>query len=76
MFGELWPPLVTLWGEHSILEPLKREHVPGLAAVVKDGALWELWVTSVASPEDMAVDVERRLELREQVLSLRFSASP
>jgi RimJ/RimL family protein N-acetyltransferase len=73
MVGEVWPPLVTLRGDHSILEPLKREHAPGLAAAVKDGALWELWVTSVASPEEMAADVERRLGLREQGASLPFS---
>jgi RimJ/RimL family protein N-acetyltransferase len=73
MTGEPWPPAVTLQGKHAILHPLKREDAPGLAEAVKDGALWEIWVTSVASPEQMAAEVERRLELRLQGSCLPFT---
>jgi RimJ/RimL family protein N-acetyltransferase len=73
MTGEPWPPAVTLRGEYAILDPLTRNHVPALAEAVRDGALWELWVTSVASPEDMAADVERRLGLRDLGSSLPFA---
>jgi N-acetyltransferase len=68
-----WPPAVTLRGDYAIVEPLRREHVPALAEAVKDGALWELWVTSVASSEEMAADVDRRLGLRDQGSSLPFT---
>ena len=73
MTGEPWPPAVTLRGEHAILEPLRRDHAPALAKAVNDGALWELWVTNVAPPEEMAADVERRLGLRDQGSSLPFT---
>ncbi len=73
MTGDPWPPAVTLEGEHASLRPLRREHAPGLSRAVEDGALWELWTTSVASPEDMAADVERRLGLRDLGSSLPFS---
>lgn len=58
-----WPPPVELAGRHTRLTPLQPEHASALSEAVKDGELWKLWVTSVASPEDMAADVERRLAL-------------
>jgi RimJ/RimL family protein N-acetyltransferase len=42
------------------LEPLHRGHTDELAAA-SDGRLWELWYTSVPTPEGMAADVEERL---------------
>jgi RimJ/RimL family protein N-acetyltransferase len=73
MNGEPWPPTVTLRGEHATLEPLRRDHAAALAEAVTDGALWNLWVTSVASPDDMTADVERRLGLRAQGACLPFT---
>jgi RimJ/RimL family protein N-acetyltransferase len=35
------------------LEPLTNEHLPGLAAAISDGALWELPVTFVPHPRDL-----------------------
>lgn len=58
-----WPPPVELVGRYARLTPLSCEHVPALAEAVKDGELWKLWFTFVASPEDMGDDVERRLAL-------------
>ena len=73
MTGEPWPPEVTLRGDHAVLEPLRLEHAAGLARAVEDGALWELWVTNVASPQEMVADVKRRLGLRDQGSSLPFT---
>jgi RimJ/RimL family protein N-acetyltransferase len=73
MKPEPWPPAVTLRGDHAILQPLSRDHIPALAEAVKDGDLWALWVTSVASPEEMAADVDRRLGLRDVGSSLPFT---
>lgn len=58
-----WPPPVELSGRHARLVPLRSEHAPALSEAVKDGELWKLWFTSVASPQDMAADIERRLAL-------------
>ena len=41
----------TLEGHGIRLEPLGPEHADGLAAAATDGKLWELWFTSVPSPE-------------------------
>jgi RimJ/RimL family protein N-acetyltransferase len=48
------PRPVTLEGHGVRLEPLTAAHAPGLAAAAKDGALWELWYTSVPRPEEVA----------------------
>jgi RimJ/RimL family protein N-acetyltransferase len=52
---------VTLRGNLVTLEPLGAEHHDGLVEAVKDGRLWELWYTTVPSPEEMAAEIETRL---------------
>jgi RimJ/RimL family protein N-acetyltransferase len=52
---------VTLTGGGVTLEPLHGGHTDELAAAASDGRLWELWYTSVPTPEGMAADVEERL---------------
>ncbi len=49
---------VVLQGEHVVLEPLRPEHSDELVAAASDGRLWELWYTSVPTPEAMAADGE------------------
>src|SRR5205085_9736302 len=43
------------------LEPLKPEHVEGLAAAAADGALWNLWFTAVPAPHETNDYVETSL---------------
>src|SRR5687768_13361186 len=45
------PAPVTLEGHGVRLEPLAAAHEPGLARAAADGRLWELWFTSVPTPE-------------------------
>jgi RimJ/RimL family protein N-acetyltransferase len=45
------PQPVTLEGHGVRLEPLQPAHEGDLAAAAADGKLWELWVTSVPTPE-------------------------
>lgn len=45
---------VILEGHGVRLEPLTRDHEPGLAAAVADGRLWELWYTAVPAPDAVA----------------------
>jgi RimJ/RimL family protein N-acetyltransferase len=52
---------VTLTGVLVSLEPLHADHHDELVEAVRDGALWELWYTSVASPETMRADIESKL---------------
>jgi N-acetyltransferase len=52
---------VTLTGELVTLEPLHPDHHDHLVAAASDGRLWELWYTSVPSPETMRADLDRKL---------------
>ncbi len=52
---------VTLDGSLVTLEPLCPEHHDELVTAASDGRLWELWYTSVPSPETMRADIDARL---------------
>jgi N-acetyltransferase len=52
---------VTLTGELVTLEPLRPDDHDALVAAASDGRLWELWYTSVPSPETMRADIDRKL---------------
>jgi RimJ/RimL family protein N-acetyltransferase len=45
---------VTLEGHGVQLEPLTPEHRDALVAAATDGQLWELWFTSVPTPQEAA----------------------
>jgi RimJ/RimL family protein N-acetyltransferase len=68
-----WPHPVTLAGPHATLAPLAREHHDELVAAARDGELWQLWYTSVPSPEGMAREIERRLALQAAGSMLPFT---
>jgi RimJ/RimL family protein N-acetyltransferase len=63
---------VVLAGEHAVLEPLERAHVPALAHACRDGELWSLWYTSVPRPEDVGAYVETALAMRDDKGALPF----
>jgi RimJ/RimL family protein N-acetyltransferase len=52
---------VSLTGDLVTLEPLQPDHHDGLVAAASDGRLWELWYTSVPSPETMRADIAEKL---------------
>ncbi len=64
---------LTLTGRHVILEPLDPQHHDGLVAAAQDGELWNLWYTSVPTPQGMAAEIDRRLALQEQGSMLPFT---
>lgn len=68
-----WLAPVSLHGRHARLEPLAVAHLDGLVEAVRDGALWELWYTSVPPPARMAQEIERRLGLAAQGRMLPFT---
>jgi len=53
---------VTLEGHGVRLEPLTPAHQEGLAAAAADGQLWELWFTSVPSPEQTGAYIADALD--------------
>jgi RimJ/RimL family protein N-acetyltransferase len=59
-----WPDPITLSGRHATLQPLSHDHAEGLREATRDGELWQLWYTAVPSPEGMAAEIERRLDLQ------------
>lgn len=64
---------VTLKGRHAILVPLSQEHHDDLVEAVNDGALWNLWYTFIPKPENMKVEIARRLALQEKGTMLPFA---
>lgn len=64
---------ITLSGQHVTLLPLSMAHHDDLQEATQDGALWTLWYTSVPSPEQLAGEIARRLELQEKGSMLPFS---
>ncbi|MCC7152495.1 MAG: GNAT family N-acetyltransferase [Rubrivivax sp.] len=68
-----WLTPTTLQGAHARLLPLAPAHLDGLREAAGDGALWQLWYTSVPTPQGMAAEIERRLRLQEQGQMLPFT---
>jgi N-acetyltransferase len=68
-----WPAPVRLAGAHAALVPLEADHAAALADAVRDGELWRLWYTSVPTPDGMAREIARRLELQARGSMLPFT---
>ncbi len=68
-----WIDPVSLEGNFSRLVPLAENDVPAIAEAVNDGRLWELWYTSVPTPEQAADWVRTALEQREQLGAMPFT---
>jgi RimJ/RimL family protein N-acetyltransferase len=63
---------VTLRGRVATLEPLTRDHTPGLGKAAEDGDLWRLWYTSIAPPDKMDGYVAAALDMREHQEAMPF----
>jgi RimJ/RimL family protein N-acetyltransferase len=64
---------VTLQGARARLEPLAQLHAGDLIEAVKDGELWRLWYTTIAPPEKMSAEIDRRLGLAAEGKMLPFA---
>lgn len=64
---------ITLVGAYATLEPLSHAHHDGLVNATLDGELWKLWYTSVASPEGMRAEIDRRLGLQQAGMMLPWT---
>ncbi len=61
-----WIAPTSLSGQHVQLVPLSRLHHDDLVTAVRDGELWNLWYTAIPSPEGMAAEITRRLDLQDK----------
>ena len=52
---------IVLEGHGVRLEPLTRDHAEALGTAACDGRLWELWYTSVPSPDKTASYIDDAL---------------
>lgn len=64
---------LSLVGVHGGLVPLSRTHHDALVDAVREGDLWKLWYTAIPSPEQMADEIERRLDLQARGEMLPFT---
>ena len=62
-----------LSGKHVQLVPLSMAHHDELIEAVKDGELWRHWYTFIPTPEKMADEISRRLNLHQQGSMLPFA---
>jgi len=73
MTSEMVVAPVVLEGRHVRLEPLKKSHLTGLAAVGLDPELWRWIPTPVRTMEHMDAYIETALREQEQGVSLPFA---
>jgi len=64
---------VTLRGQHVTLEPLSRDHAAGVRTAAADGALWQLWYTSVPAPDGVDRWLDVALDMRERQGAMPFA---
>ena len=64
---------VTLTGQFGSLVPLSPAHKDDLIEAVKDGELWNLWYTSIPTPDKLDAEISRRLDLQEKGAMLPFA---
>jgi N-acetyltransferase len=68
-----WLEPITLTGTRVTLEPLSLDHHDGLVAALKDGEMWNLWYTSIPTPDRLRAEIERRLRLQAAGSMLPFT---
>jgi N-acetyltransferase len=68
-----WANTDTLQGKYVSLEPLSLAHTQGLQDAALDGKLWELWFTSVPTPEATQQYIEQALDLKNHGKAMPFA---
>lgn len=68
-----WLAPITLSGPGVTLELLDQRHHDDLVEATRDGELWTLWYTSVPNPDNVATEIQRRLDLFAQQSMLPFA---
>ena len=68
-----WITPITLQNDRAELVPLSQEHHAALVEAAEDGELWNLWYTFVPTPDGMAAEIDRRLDLQQAGSMLPFA---
>jgi N-acetyltransferase len=68
-----WLEPTTLHGTFATLQPLSHGHHDGLVEALLDGQLWKLWYTTIPAPDQLAAEIDRRLELQRNGSCLPFT---
>lgn len=64
---------VTLTGRQwVVLEPLESRHEPDLLEAARDGELWKLWYTAIASPDAVISYMHDALKMRDESGAMPF----
>jgi len=61
MDNHTWLEETKLVGTIVTLIPLQRKHADALIEAASDGKLWELWFTSIPTPETIDIYIEKAL---------------
>ncbi len=69
----LFTQTIHLKGQYAELVPLTASHHDDLVEAVKDGELWRHWYTFIPTPEKMADEIARRLNLHKAGSLLPFT---
>ncbi|MBR7801287.1 GNAT family N-acetyltransferase [Undibacterium fentianense] len=64
---------ITLVGQHALLLPLEHDHLEDLSKAASDGLLWELFFTTVPSPNTIASWFEKAMEQQTKDLARVFT---
>jgi RimJ/RimL family protein N-acetyltransferase len=67
-----WIEPVTLKGQFATLEPLSINHASELGEASKDGELWQLWYTTVPSPQTAEAYVKAALNMFDKRTAVPF----
>jgi N-acetyltransferase len=68
-----WPEDFSVEGNHVMVVPLTFSHQADLEEAAADGDLHRLWYTTVPSAENVAAEIQRRLDLRTSGSMMPFS---
>ena len=72
MDNHTWLEETKLVGTIVTLMPLQRKHADALIEAASDGNLWELWFTSIPTPETIDMYIEKALNDHSLGLALPF----
>ncbi|HZH06802.1 MAG TPA: GNAT family protein [Lautropia sp.] len=67
-----WIEPLTLQGHHVSIEPMTAVHRDEIEAAAADGALWNLWYTSVPDPQGLEGWMAVALKQREEAGAMPF----
>jgi RimJ/RimL family protein N-acetyltransferase len=65
-------PLTLTGPKWLSLEPMERRHEPELLEAAKDGELWKLWYTAIASPDAVMGYMDDALKMRDELGAMPF----